>query len=1157
MFSAWKRQKNTILARSIVFLLITSFSLGLIAPQVIYAQNLFTLPTPGTMLTPTTAYAPANMLGMTINPSDPFQIDFIIDRGQSGLYDQALEEESQKLLQYFYAAMTVPEEEMWVNLSPYEAERIIATGLGETVLGRDMLAQDYLLKQLAASMAYPESELGKTFWKRVRDKISAQYGATEIPMNTFNKIWIMPDTANVYRHENSVFVVDHHLKVMLEEDYLALEHNSGSKSTGDPITGVTNDIVREILIPEIEREVNEGKTFAPLRQMFHSMILATWYKQNLKSSLLTQMLANQNKTTGIALEDKAQVQEIYDQYVQAFEKGVYDYIKEETDPTTGETIPRKYFSGGIVQGDLDMTTQTPGPAWIQQRKDNAMTASTTIEEVDNDAAMARKKFKPGLQNNRAKFINEMRELLAGIERQAKNHRDITSNTGASVLLTYAEKIANLKSWLKEIKRDQDLPEEDYKNLLYVTEELLTFLKESKIRDQLKKAGYRAVQLTWRRAKSLERKMNDVLPYSEENPPKTGIVNKDPAWYQAKLVRLRKIVNTEWQQHIDLGKNKSKSSKSYAKLLERLRYRFSKEHVQDFIKTPEENQASLHRIIGFFVSAWFVSSYREKSRSSKQKYRIAVSNDGFLHRDEIVNILVSMYTPNLETIEISENGAQRIRTMWNEDPWSVVELFENALDEPIQAISVSVGGEKRYMPLADALEQGYSIHLNRSVKISFIESGTVTFHISGTKNKLFLATRFNFDNPSTAIDAIVGAIEDDLIDPSDNAMAKDTKSAFDNAMLVETIVGFLAYAAFITWRSYDLRQKNREFIEPQSVPPNLIANGKVISLDTAQANSFIIPVSPTQPSFNTVPSQLTRNTGSEQSQQHRFLARAAIITLFISLAGISNELTSTDTNGTPSFDLMSMRIRDDAAMTAGEVVLLGLMTGFLGIAFKFASITISQMIKYKTVQDFYERVGPYQPGITEQQLRDKYSQDGWEIISIEVIRKDTPDTLVRITRGLLRKQTPQISLNEAREIVARIQTDESVDTLSIDELMQARAILEQHQINLESIDAETGAEFKKNQADLLAINTAIERRHPSNDAAMNGGIDLNAAHLELEGVEEPIQFDFDPAQLDFDPATVNGIVPVILNMTPVTNLPLLLGLHRNEYFRHEETELSSI
>jgi len=56
-----------------------------------------------------------------------------------------------------------------------------------------MLAQDYILKQLTASMMYPEDELGNEFWQRVYKKAQDKFGTAEIPTDTFNKIWIVPE----------------------------------------------------------------------------------------------------------------------------------------------------------------------------------------------------------------------------------------------------------------------------------------------------------------------------------------------------------------------------------------------------------------------------------------------------------------------------------------------------------------------------------------------------------------------------------------------------------------------------------------------------------------------------------------------------------------------------------------------------------------------------------------------------------------------------------------------------------------------------------------------------------------------------------------------------------------------------------------------------
>ena len=126
--------------------------------------------------------------------------------------------------------MAIPDDDQWVNLSPYEKDRIIKDDFGKTEMGRDLLAQDYMLKQITASLIYPEDNLGKKFWNTVYAKAQQQYGTTNIPVNTFNKVWILPDDALIYEKGNTAYILKNHLRVMLEEDYLSLQKHSGIQS---------------------------------------------------------------------------------------------------------------------------------------------------------------------------------------------------------------------------------------------------------------------------------------------------------------------------------------------------------------------------------------------------------------------------------------------------------------------------------------------------------------------------------------------------------------------------------------------------------------------------------------------------------------------------------------------------------------------------------------------------------------------------------------------------------------------------------------------------------------------------------------------------------------------------------------------------------------
>ena len=175
-------------------------------------------------------------------------------------------------------------------------------------------------------------------------------------MDAYNKVWVVPDQALVYEHEHGAFVGGCHLKVMLEQDYQAARAAAQDQAV-PATTGVSAQAaqaIRDFIIPAVEREVNHGRNFARLRQVFYSMILATWYKQRLAGGLLGQIYVNQNKVRGVDLLDPETRRRIHDQYVESFKKGVYNYIREDQDPATGSVIPRKYFSGGVMAvQDLD------------------------------------------------------------------------------------------------------------------------------------------------------------------------------------------------------------------------------------------------------------------------------------------------------------------------------------------------------------------------------------------------------------------------------------------------------------------------------------------------------------------------------------------------------------------------------------------------------------------------------------------------------------------------------------------------------------------------------------------------------------------------------------------------------------------------------------
>ncbi|MCG8432316.1 MAG: hypothetical protein MJA29_14250, partial [Candidatus Omnitrophica bacterium] len=310
-----------------------------------YQQILHGLPGHRQILEITEKFQPPVLRGISVDPENPFRVEFMLDEAEALLSDEEIKQEAERLSKYFLAGLAVPRDELWVNLSPYEADEVVPDELGRTDLGKDLLAEDYVLKQLLASLMHPESEAGKAFWAKVYTRAEALYGTSEIPVETCNKVWVVPKKAVVYENGNEAVITESSLEVLLDEDYLAMSEQGVSGAEG--MQSFASEVAREVIVPLLEQEVNEGEHFGVLRQIYHSLILAAWYKHRLTESVLSRAYADKKKVEGIELSEAGVKERIYGQYVKAFEEGAYDLVKTEYDLQKGVSVSRRYVSGGM------------------------------------------------------------------------------------------------------------------------------------------------------------------------------------------------------------------------------------------------------------------------------------------------------------------------------------------------------------------------------------------------------------------------------------------------------------------------------------------------------------------------------------------------------------------------------------------------------------------------------------------------------------------------------------------------------------------------------------------------------------------------------------------------------------------------------------------
>lgn len=298
------------------------------------------LPVPGTMVTLSKSYVPPLLEAISFDKENPQDLTFYIDPNDAQISSQ---EDNQRLVEYFLTALTVPQEHLWVNLSPYESQRVVEDDFVATQMGRDLLAQDYMLKQVSASITNPATALGEAYWSRVN---SEELGVNR---DSFSKIWIVPDTALVYENGLKAAVADTYLKLMTEADYYAMSQENNIES------GSSSESINKIL-PELEYEVNNGKNFAPLRQIYNSLVLASWFKAKFMNTFY-QHYINRNKITGVDTASKESKENIYKLYVESFKKGAYDFVRKEK--KDGQAIKKRYFSGGARLGNkIEKTTNS-------------------------------------------------------------------------------------------------------------------------------------------------------------------------------------------------------------------------------------------------------------------------------------------------------------------------------------------------------------------------------------------------------------------------------------------------------------------------------------------------------------------------------------------------------------------------------------------------------------------------------------------------------------------------------------------------------------------------------------------------------------------------------------------------------------------------------
>jgi len=255
---------------------------------------------------------------------------------------------AQKFLEYFFIGLAVPEEKFWVNLSPYEPSRVIDSLLSDTDFGRIMLSADLRLKKDVSEFTNPKvSKIGRQFWSRLYEKAEQFISLNSIPVTS--RLWIIPDEVIVYETENRIFIIKSRLKVCLESAYLTDNYSIKDKRQQE-LEDFASGLMQELVLPDLNKRVNEGSTYADLREVYQALILAKCYKEKFgyqPGFLLQRPGVEILKDTEINFPYTPK--QLYQNYLKSLKQGEYSFSETITQGFSFYQVVsvRQYFSGGV------------------------------------------------------------------------------------------------------------------------------------------------------------------------------------------------------------------------------------------------------------------------------------------------------------------------------------------------------------------------------------------------------------------------------------------------------------------------------------------------------------------------------------------------------------------------------------------------------------------------------------------------------------------------------------------------------------------------------------------------------------------------------------------------------------------------------------------
>ncbi|MEO3771087.1 hypothetical protein [Micromonospora sp. B9E7] len=208
--------------------------------------------------------------------------------------------------------MTVESARFWVNLNPSQPDKVIDEYLGRTAVGRIMLDADLELKRAWTRFQDPKTAVGLEYWNRMTGLDGACI-----------RQWIVPKTATIREEGDRLYILDAPLEVKAEAFDFTIPGNPDFTCPANPEPSMA--VYRDLLLPELNKAVNEAAGFKDLRRVYISRVAAEWYRARMAADgRAAEAGIDSNDVSTLEREDDWSPTDVFNQYVKEISATTYE-----------------------------------------------------------------------------------------------------------------------------------------------------------------------------------------------------------------------------------------------------------------------------------------------------------------------------------------------------------------------------------------------------------------------------------------------------------------------------------------------------------------------------------------------------------------------------------------------------------------------------------------------------------------------------------------------------------------------------------------------------------------------------------------------------------------------------------------------------------------